>query len=497
MTAFGGSVAIEPHRREPEFELRASHLYDVARSSPNNDRRWQYAQDLSAAESHSPEMRRIIRNRARYEVANNSFATGLVAGLASDVVGIGPRLQISTGDPAADAAIEAEWEAWADETGLGDTLQTSVHASIEVGEAFWRFFDEPDNETVSLGFDLIEADRVAGEYIDGLNDPGDGITYTRTGRPVSYNVLSEHPGAGVVPTYSTKIQAGAIVHLFRQTRPGQLRGVSELAPALSAMAELRAYQRAVLLASEVAASQAMVIQKPGPVDDEGDAVSPLDVVDFEYASATTLPEGWQISGFSPTQPTANHPQYVRSQIVYIARCLNVPANIALGDSSGFNYASGRLDHQTYELVLASRRKRLETRLLDSLLARWLRMAVRNPASPVTREMAEAGRRVAHEWLWRNRGHVDPSKEIAAAIGRMDAGLSNRSIECGVLGRDWEAVADQAAREKATIAEINERYGGESQSPAKPKPEPEPKDEGDNAEAEGSEPKDAGESEGRE
>ena len=46
-----------------------------------------------------PEVRRTLRNRARYEVANNSYARGIVLTLANDVIGTGPRLQMLLGDP--------------------------------------------------------------------------------------------------------------------------------------------------------------------------------------------------------------------------------------------------------------------------------------------------------------------------------------------------------------------------------------------------------------
>ena len=40
----------------------------------------------------SARVRRMLRNRSRYEVANNPYAKGVVLTLASDVLGTGPRL---------------------------------------------------------------------------------------------------------------------------------------------------------------------------------------------------------------------------------------------------------------------------------------------------------------------------------------------------------------------------------------------------------------------
>ena len=55
--------------------IRAS--YDVARTTDENENLWKYVDALSAADANSPTVRRTIRNRARYETANNSYAEPL------------------------------------------------------------------------------------------------------------------------------------------------------------------------------------------------------------------------------------------------------------------------------------------------------------------------------------------------------------------------------------------------------------------------------------
>ena len=40
-------------------------------------------------------------------------------------------------------------------------------------------------------------------------------------------------------------------------------------------------------------------------------------------------------------------EFKRELLDEIAHCLNMPFNVPAGNSSGYNYASGRRDHQTY------------------------------------------------------------------------------------------------------------------------------------------------------
>lgn len=96
--------------------------YDAARTTSDNRRHWANADGLSANAANSPEVRRILRNRARYEVANNSYARGIVLTLANDVIGTGSRLQMLTANADANRRIEREFMRWATEVRLAEKL---------------------------------------------------------------------------------------------------------------------------------------------------------------------------------------------------------------------------------------------------------------------------------------------------------------------------------------------------------------------------------------
>ena len=98
-----------PHVDQTLRLIRAR--YDAAVSNDENRRHWANADNLSANAANSPLVRRLLRNRSRYEVANNSYARGIVSTLANDVIGTGPRLQMLTDNADANRFIEQEWMA--------------------------------------------------------------------------------------------------------------------------------------------------------------------------------------------------------------------------------------------------------------------------------------------------------------------------------------------------------------------------------------------------
>ena len=84
--------------------------FDSAQTTPDNMRHWANADFLSANAAANPAVRRTLRNRARYEVANNSYARGIVLTLANDCIGTGPRLQMLTDDDGANRLVEQGYE---------------------------------------------------------------------------------------------------------------------------------------------------------------------------------------------------------------------------------------------------------------------------------------------------------------------------------------------------------------------------------------------------
>ncbi len=117
--------------------------YDAAQTTAENRKHWANADGLSADAANSPEVRATLRQRARYETANNSYAKGMVLTLANDVVGTGPRLQALTEDREANRRIEKAFAAWSTSVGLAEKLRTMRKAKATDGEAFAMLTHNP------------------------------------------------------------------------------------------------------------------------------------------------------------------------------------------------------------------------------------------------------------------------------------------------------------------------------------------------------------------
>jgi lambda family phage portal protein len=430
--------------------------FDSAQTTADNRRHWANADGLAANAAANPEVRRTLRNRARYEVANNSYARGIVLTLANDVIGTGPRLQMLLGDGAdagANQTIEREFAAWAKAVDLAGKLRTMRMARAQDGEAFALLVsNDALASPVKLDLRLVEADQVT--TLDLMPDVTkqnavDGIVFDEFSNPLEYHILKVHPGSGkaVVGQEYDRVPAESVIHWFRQDRPGQSRGLPDILPALPLFAQLRRYTLAVIAAAESAANIAIFMKTSAPAGGEAAEVEPMATMEFEPNMAVFGPEGWEPSQIRAEQPATTYGEFKHEILNEIARCLNMPFNVAACNSSGYNYASGRLDHQTYFKSIRVEQAHVETVVLDRVLDAWMAEAVKVFGLGAIDAWP-------HQWFWDGHEHVDPAKEATAQATRLASHTTTLAAEYARQGKDWETELRQRAKEVALMKELN-------------------------------------------
>jgi lambda family phage portal protein len=454
--------------------------FDSAVTNDHNRKHWAGADGLSADAAASPEVRRTLRNRARYEAANNSYAKGIVLTLANDVVGTGPRLQLLTDDDGGNERIEQAFMAWAKAISLPEKLRTMRASRATDGEVFGVLVSNPRLPTaVKLDIRLVEADQVTTPDLWSIDESAvDGIVFDEAGNPVEYHILKGHPGdtrCGFLGIEYDRVPAESVIHYFRCDRPGQSRGVPDITPALPLFAQLRRFTLAVLGAAETAADFAGILYTDAPANGEAESVEPMDAIELEARSLLTMPGGWKMAQVQAEQPATTYAEFKREILNEIARCLNMPFNVAACNSSGYNYASGRLDHQTYFKSIRVEQDHLACVVLDRLLDAWLREAVLiSDLLPLpVRTLVAGGQSLPHQWFWDGNEHVDPAKEATAQATRLASHTTTLAAEYAKQGRDWENELRQRAKEVALMKELG--LQPEEASPLQPAPAPSTED----------------------
>lgn len=427
--------------------------YDSATLNEANRDMFLHCDGRSADASALPAVRARSREFARKEVANNSYAKGLTLIVAGDMVGRGPRLQIEE-NLGANETIERHFNEWANEISLSEKLQTAKIAKMVDGETFGVFYRDKKLKSSHLNIKFIECDRVSAPYgASDTTDELDGIVVDEYGDPISYYILKEHPGSAFnyKPFDYVKYSADSVIHWFRQDRNEQHRGVTEFMPALPLFFMLRRYTLATVEAAEAAANFPLVLYTDSPAVPAVRANKrPFASFPLERGKMTSLPEGWELSQVHPEQPVTNYPDFKRELLAEVARCFSVPVNVISGDSSKHNYASGRLDFQTYHKSLDVERKSCETQVLNKIFQRWFEMTYIHGSRPefwITRRPPRVS------WFWDGFPHVDPVKEANAQSIRLHNMTSSYADECARRGQDWKVTLTQIAEERKFMKQI--------------------------------------------
>ncbi|MDT8858025.1 phage portal protein [Paracoccaceae bacterium Fryx2] len=285
-----------------------------------------------------------LRSRAAYLAQNNPWVNQACANWTGALVGSGIVPTARHPDPETRRTLNRYFAAWCDRadaegrTDFAGLQAIAADSMVKAGEAVALLSDTPDGPRLRiLPPDLLDeaktVDLSEGRMIFS------GVELDATGRRVGYWILPERAGS-VFASYapSMRIDAGNVLHVFRPQAPGQLRGVSWLAPIILPASDFDALCDALLMGAKVAAMHAGFI-----VDQNGTGGDPYDGAEtpsMEPGAMVRLPAGLDIRFNSPGQ-VQQIDAFLRLNLRQLAAGLGLPDHLLSGDLSGANYSSLR------------------------------------------------------------------------------------------------------------------------------------------------------------
>ncbi|MFN3953403.1 MAG: phage portal protein [Pararhodobacter sp.] len=372
-----------------------------------------------------------LRTRARYLANNNPWLAQAVANWTGAL--IGPGIE-PTGEPEA-VAVYNLWADLADADGRTDFrgLQAQIAQSMVVdGESFVQIIDSPEGPRLrvlppELVDESMTADLCGGRFIvSGIEVNADGTRshyHVLPGRPTDVFATSAQP---------VRIPANEILHIFKPLGPGQVRGVSWLAPVILPAGELDQLLDALLMGVKVAAMHAGFVVDLNGVGTSADLWEGEAQPSLEPGTMVRLPGGTDVKFNSPGQ-ISEIGAFLRLNLQQLAAGLGLPEHLLSGDLTNANYSSLRAG-------LLPFRQRVEQIQYHTLVPQLL-----NPVWRAVQSWAAAAgdlpgyeddprRFLTVEWLPPAFMQVDPLKAVQADIAEMEAGLTSRRKL--VAARGW-------------------------------------------------------------
>ena len=423
---------------------------------------------------------RLLRSRCRDVLRNNPHANAAVESFSANIIGTGIKPSSLLSDkPDLRAALQRLWLDWTDECdadGLADFfgMQTIVaRALFEAGECFIRFRNRKsaDGFAVPLQLQLLESDMCPYEW--NMQAPNgnwimNGIELDALGRRAAYWFYPTHPGdmpiEPVASLMPVRIPASEVLHIFKCTRPGQMRGVPLVTPALIRLFFLDQYDDAELERKRIAAMFAGFITSAAPED-----VVPIDGMDtssdqdgiglsgLEPGTLQTLLPGEDIKFSEPADVGGTYEAFQYRQQLGVFSAVGIPYSICTSDLRRANYSSLRGSIVEYRRKLEQFQHNVFVfQMCRPIWRRWLDTAVLAQAIDISASdyLANLSAYQAAKWIPQRNDWVDPLKDRQAEKLAVDAGFKSRSDVIEAEGTDPEETDKRIAADAERAEELD-------------------------------------------
>lgn len=427
--------------------LDAALAYDAARAG-RFEAGWRTSG--SSANAETAAALAPIRNRIRDLYRNNPYARRIADDAVASVIGYGATPRVK--DAGCKAALR-RWMRVCDADGQLDFygLQTLIVRTLFVsGEAVIRLRERrPGDMEVPLQLQVLE-----GDYIDHTKEAVypdgryiiQGVEHDVLGRRTGYWMFRRSPGDALSVSDAVRdmdshfVPASQVLHVYIKERPGQVRGVSMLAPVVTTLRHIDDYEEAEIVRKKVEACLAAVFTQPEGADDR------------QITRGVTGSDGQRIETFEPgmilygrpgdrvdlIEPKAagGYAEYIRSALGRVAAGSGMMRWQLSGDLSEINYSAFRAGQSSQRgLFDALRWTVLVPMALEPMILRFIDTAY--AAGAIQTRDQEV------DWGFPPYASVDPLKDAQTAVEEMRLGR-----------KTWpQIVAEQGYDPDEQLAEI--------------------------------------------
>lgn len=454
---------------------------------------------------------KTLRDRAADLGMNSAIGHAAIQTLTTNVIGAGlklfPRIHYEELGMTADEArkwarhTKREFELWANSlhcdflrrNNFYELQNISFTSSLVDGDNFCLFKRRPASaeSPYSLRLHLIDAQRVSnpiGEDYSAIsqveiqipnsqNRIVNGIEVNRDGRLEAIfvcNKIWDEPNSVTpelkwqrVKVFGQATGCRNVLHICKDTRPDQFRGVPLLAPVIEVIKQMSRYADAELTSAIIKSYFSIFFtQTASNLDFNGIAgqgeVDPnepcVDVSEYKLGAATmaALPRGVDVKSIDSSNAQSTFDVFTDAFLTQIGAALNIPYELLVKKFQS-SYSASRAALLQAADEFRQRKAAFVNDFCQPIYEQFLMEAValgriKAPGffdDPLTRSLWTSA-----AWYNERSGILDPVKETQAAILRLDSGLTTYSREIAESeGQDFDEVVATLAQEREMLSKI--------------------------------------------
>ena len=438
-----------------------------------------------------------LRERSRSLYYNAPVATSAINRNLVHIVGSGLRASPKiawrrlgiTKERADEIAADVKFKfgVWAQSKGCDVTGQNNFYELQQIALLTWliggEVFTLPsysnDGGPTELCIRLVEGDlccnpgaMFGAAGIERVNkDTGNrirnGIEIDDQGRVVAYHFVKGYRDQAAsrewvrVPARGASTGNPNVIHVFNAIRPTQYRGVPYLAPVIESIKQLTRYTEAEIMAAVinglfsvfVTTEDASIPNFAMPDDGfpEGDdPIADDDGLELGNGNIGFLKPGEKLEVVDAKRPNTNFDGFTNAMAKHIGAALNVPAELLLMQFTA-SYSASRGALLEAWNFFSLNREWFAADFCQPIYEMWLAEAVAKGQVDMPGFFSDEYTRAAWcgaNWTGPAPGQLNPTVEVAAAVSKMQAGLSTGEREALAMnGSDYAENIEQLATER--------------------------------------------------
>lgn len=409
-----------------------------------------------------------LRSRARQLVRDMPAMATAIDRLEEFTIGTGLTLQSRIIDPSTgklakslNQSIEDAWNYWCEEADASGKLhfneiqQLFCRNANEVGEyVAIKKYDNRRNRYLPYSLMILEADDLvsySAETATG-NEINQGVEYNkRTGEVIAYHFENSDRWKKPIRVLKDQVVIG-----FKTLRPGQLRGVTPLAPAILLAHSLRDYLEAEIASAQKAARWLAFVTSADPdatMKAFGAAQSSTyqdtggnykHTMEMGHAIVDFMRTGEDVKIADHNRPGDSFKPFVKFIQQTFAATVGVTYELLSGDYYDAKYTAARVSRNDMNRGLNVSRTRIERQLCNNIRKEFMNWAVMTGKIDLPNYFSNPAPYFRSVWLGDGQELLDPLREGRAQSDAMaDYRKSPQEIIVG-SGRDPEQVLDEFA-----------------------------------------------------
>lgn len=291
----------------------------------------------------NPYLRQRLVECSIVEDEENSYYAGILNTVAMHCVGTMPILLSDTNNETADDSVEQRWLAWGAHNEIGSALRKvrrdACLTGIGIGIPYTK---ETALDPVKLCIRNVPSTALSTPPGMGVDERViGGIKYDKNWDPEKIYITSESNPLGH-DEYLVK----DILFFYKKSR---YMGTPECGPAFTMYPSINRFLKAVVRGEEFRESTPMALEQDPGFYQNFDKTPLTNKFEYEPGTIPSLPPATKLVGIPGGATATDRIGMLKLMVGAAARCVDMPGNLALGDSSGHNMATAQVDIQPWKI----------------------------------------------------------------------------------------------------------------------------------------------------